>query len=298
MDRATAQERKLVQHLLGRLPQAEVEKIEEQLFTDDEFRCELLATADDLIHAYLDGTLAREDRAQFEDHFLASPLHRERVAYIRDLLAALERVSASSVVKAPLVAGSRAYGLRPVWALAAALALAVSGGLLWLVLRPTVPGPRLANATPLPTAPSPVPHEPTITPAPSRALRSPETTRTPPPPPDQRQNEMRVVQLSRQPEGPVDVALDPGARFVRVEVAVVQGPPSFDAILRRRDGGEVWRMEGLLPPSLGKPLVFTIPARLLAATEYILRIEGEGLRGPAATSSPAREYSLRVSRER
>jgi hypothetical protein len=107
-----------------------------------------------------------------------------------------------------------------------------------------------------------------------------------------------MARLPAQPGGPVSVALGRETRALRVEVPVPPGPPSFDAILRRLDGTEVWRMEALVPPSLGKPLVFSIPARLFAAAEYVLRIEGEGLRGPAATPPPPIEYTLRVSKER
>jgi anti-sigma factor RsiW len=296
MRRAAEQERQLAQHLLGQLPEAEAETLEERLFADDELRAELLATADDLIHSYLVGGLTRDDRERFETHFLASPRHRERVAYIRDLLSAVARVPAPSVAKARPKTGFPVHVFWPTWALAAALALVVAGGLLWLIRQRSEHEGRLAHATPLPATPASTP-APLRTPTPSTRT-SPEAPRAPIPTPGVPRSDVRMARLPAQPGGPVSVALGRETRALRVEVPVPPGPPSFDAILRRLDGTEVWRMEALVPPSLGKPLVFSIPARLFAAAEYVLRIEGEGLRGPAATPPPPIEYTLRVSKER
>jgi hypothetical protein len=85
--------------------------------------------------------------------------------------------------------------------------------------------------------------------------------------------------------------------LVRVEASVDEGYPSFEAVLRKRDGTEVWRAEGLAPAALGKPLVFDVPARVLAGAQYALLIEGEAIRGPAAPPPLVLEYSLRVVRE-
>src|SRR4029450_11495709 len=94
MSRGLQPEQKVVSYLLGKLPPKEVLEWEERLFTDDELNEELAASADDLIHAYLDGQLSAEDRARFEAHFLASPRRRERVVFVRDLLTAIRRGAA------------------------------------------------------------------------------------------------------------------------------------------------------------------------------------------------------------
>src|SRR5262245_12996886 len=95
MTRPDDQERALVAFLLGRLPPEEQARMEERVFVDDQANEELWATADDLIHAYLAGTLSADDRQRFESHFLTSPRRRERVEFVRSLLAAAERVSAA-----------------------------------------------------------------------------------------------------------------------------------------------------------------------------------------------------------
>jgi hypothetical protein len=86
---------------------------------------------------------------------------------------------------------------------------------------------------------------------------------------------------------------------VRVEVPLEdaeQGPAAYDASLHKRSGGgAVWRATGISPSAAGI-LVLSIPARLLARGDYLLRVAGEQLRD-ATAEPPAREFALRVVRE-
>ena len=79
-------------YLLGALPPDRQEEIDERFLADEDLHAELQATADDLIQAYLSGQLSAEDRERFETHFLASPRRRERVAFVRSLVTAVDRV--------------------------------------------------------------------------------------------------------------------------------------------------------------------------------------------------------------
>jgi anti-sigma factor RsiW len=94
MSAVPTQERTLVAYLLGRLPEEEQVELEERYMEEDDLHEELLATADDLIHAYLDDGLSAGDRERFETYFLASPRRRQRLAFVRGLLAALDRLPA------------------------------------------------------------------------------------------------------------------------------------------------------------------------------------------------------------
>lgn len=89
-------------YLLGTLSPEEQEPIDRQVVEDEVAHEELLATQDDLIHAYLAGGLSDADRERFESHFLASPRRRERVAFIRSLMTAVSRED--SPAAAPTVA--------------------------------------------------------------------------------------------------------------------------------------------------------------------------------------------------
>src|SRR5262245_13981655 len=94
------------------------------MFIEEGFEEELGAAADDLIHSYLKGELARADRESFQAHFLASSRNRKRLAFIRDLGSAIQQVAhaAGQDTAAPVAAWQ---GLWPVAAALAALALGV-----------------------------------------------------------------------------------------------------------------------------------------------------------------------------
>ena len=112
-------------YLLGALPPKRQEEIDEQFLGDEELHTELVATADDLIHAYLAGELPPAERERFESHFLASPRRRERVAFVRSLTAAVDRVRPSGVA-APASRWSRLVPVLP-WAAVLVVGLAAGG---------------------------------------------------------------------------------------------------------------------------------------------------------------------------
>lgn len=122
-------EAELRSYLLGTLPPAQAEEIDEQLIADAEFHAELQATADDLIHAYLEGELTPGDRERFKSHFLASSRQRERVVFVRDLVAAVGRsqpVGYARLVPSAPTPRARLVSMLP-WAAALAVGLAAGG---------------------------------------------------------------------------------------------------------------------------------------------------------------------------
>jgi anti-sigma factor RsiW len=260
-------EERLVRYLLGGLDAEERDRIEERLFSDDGLHESLRATADDLIAAYSRGELPPEDRARFERSFLASERGRARLGFLRNVMT----VTAEAAV--PLRETPRRSSRWRSWAAAALLLLALGALLLWR--RPPL-FPRAAQvATPVPTAMA-TPNAPAAAPATSPVVLT--------------------VQLAAR-GGPVPLALFGGTRRARFEVLVPDaGPPSYDAILRRADGAEVWRAEDLAPARAGRPLAIEIPAQVLVAGDYQLALEGEQLRegGPAAKTS--RVFTLHVTR--
>ena len=69
------------EYLLGRLSEAEQEKIEERLMVDDDLFEELEISKGELIEEYRDGELTRNERELFEGGFLSSPEGRQRQAF-------------------------------------------------------------------------------------------------------------------------------------------------------------------------------------------------------------------------
>lgn len=79
----------LIQYLLGELPEAEQDKLEEALFEDRELFAQLEAVEDELIESYVRGELKQNDRQRFERAYLSSPTRRQKIDHAASLLASL-----------------------------------------------------------------------------------------------------------------------------------------------------------------------------------------------------------------
>src|SRR5262249_59299293 len=149
---------------------------------------------------------------------------------------------------------------------------------------------------PRPPGGAPAPRPKTAPPRPGGAPRRAVTPRAHPTP-------VVAVRTVRLPQTPAaeQVAIDVPARttVVRLEIpAAAEGPPSYDAVVRRAGGGEVWRVEGVVPPAPGEPITVDVPARVLVAGDYQLSLEAEVLRDARRSPWPTLRFSLRVQRSR
>lgn len=71
----------ITEYLLGSLPEVETERLDELSVSSQEFAEVLSASEKDLIDAYVQGELSGNMLAQFESHYLTSPIRRERVEF-------------------------------------------------------------------------------------------------------------------------------------------------------------------------------------------------------------------------
>jgi hypothetical protein len=247
-------------YLLGDLDEAAATALEDRYVADPAVLEDVRAAEDALIEAFLDGRLSPAERLRFEAHYLASPIHRDRVAIAQALHQRTEPM-ASAAASAPF------YG----WmALAAAVVLAS----LWIVARggpapqqavgpqpaPSRPGASVPAPAPAPVAP-PVPAPaPATSPgqSPVRALLaltlSPITTRG---------SEQEPVV---RPAGPVDLAL-------ALEGAPAATDRAYDVELQTVDGRVVWRGRSRVAGT-GSGLLTTVrlPVDTLPADDYVLVI--------------------------
>ena len=69
------------EYLLGSLPEAEIEALDELSFTDDEFADALRVAEKDLVDAYVQGELGGVELEQFESSYMASPRRLEKVKF-------------------------------------------------------------------------------------------------------------------------------------------------------------------------------------------------------------------------
>jgi hypothetical protein len=110
-------DKQLVRYLLGLLPEPEAEQLDEASIADDEVAARLHAVEDDLVDAYVTGTLDRETRDRFESFYLASPRRRAKVEFAKRFLAAVDRVPrariAPSASAAPVANRVRRFARPP-----------------------------------------------------------------------------------------------------------------------------------------------------------------------------------------
>ena len=81
----------LVNYLLGLLPEAEAERLDEASIADDEVAARLCGAEADLVDAYVMETLDQDTRARFEAFYLTSSRRREKVKFAKRFLAAVDR---------------------------------------------------------------------------------------------------------------------------------------------------------------------------------------------------------------
>jgi hypothetical protein len=130
----------MVSYLLGALPAAEAERLDELSIADDEFADRLGAVENDLVDAYVRGELAGDRLERFNRHYLASPRRHEKVRLARTLIAYADAAAAVGPhvarpkKKSPPSTSRLSLFTRPAWqwGLAAAAALLLlAGSYLW-----------------------------------------------------------------------------------------------------------------------------------------------------------------------
>jgi anti-sigma factor RsiW len=85
------EDQQMVSYLLGLLPDEAADRLEEATIVDNEVAARLRTVEDDLVDAYVSGTLDRDTRESFESFYLASPRRREKVEFAQRFLSAVDR---------------------------------------------------------------------------------------------------------------------------------------------------------------------------------------------------------------
>ena len=140
----------IIAYLLKELPEADLERFEEQCFAQEEWPAQINLVEEDLIEAYLLDELTPERRQRFEQNYLNTVAGKRRVLVAAALLRCAEEhhtaLNQAGVVppqKSTWVERFRAFWSSQSWALRAAAAVAalvLIGGALWFFRPP--PSPR------------------------------------------------------------------------------------------------------------------------------------------------------------
>jgi hypothetical protein len=84
-------DRQLAKYLLGLLPPAAVERIDEASIANEDVAARLERIEEDLIDSYVRGALDGGTLARFKSHYLSTPRRRARVAFAAQLARAVDR---------------------------------------------------------------------------------------------------------------------------------------------------------------------------------------------------------------
>lgn len=247
-------------YLLGDLLQEEQDAIEEAYFSRDEGLDTIGAVEEELIESYLAGRLDPTIRARFENHYLASPVHRQRVAFSRALRSRAARNGQRGRRRSLSFLG-----------LAAAAILVAAVGWYWGPLRTR---PAIPTAAGGPTAPGPAPgagaRAVTLI-LPALAVRGESDTPT------------------------VRLRSDDDALTLGLERGDAQEVGPFEATLRHVEGVEVWR--GPATPAAeggaggGLIATVTVPSAALPSGDYLITLS----RAVTANIESRGDTEIRVS---
>ncbi|MEP7075682.1 MAG: hypothetical protein ABI878_07700 [Acidobacteriota bacterium] len=318
----------LFAYLLGGLSDSELERLDEMTFTDGEFAEAVKIAEKDLVDSYVAGELSGPMREQFESHYMASPIRREKLAFARALdKFASHAANAPDPTPAPLrVAETKASsgwfkelleslgllgGGNRRFAFAAGAAMVVLlllGG--WLIFRGSaekrasdiatgtnkIENPPLPTATPLPTASGvpitvPTPNtKPTISPT-QEATPTPKRTVEP----SQPTVAMFVLPAPLRGAGPLtQVKLAPGTQFAQFSMGLESNDyTSYRVELHGAGGGPSLWNSGTMPSRGSKTasLSAKIPTKLLRSQIYSFTVSGITKDGTAENIG---DYSFRV----
>ena len=142
-------------YLLGELAEADQAALEQELLIDRGKFEQVWAVENELVDSYVRGEMSRADRKRFESHYLASPLHRERVAIAESFLTDIDQAVGERVEvreKKPVVHWGRSFPLRsprpvfgPVFAMVLVMALLLTFSLVWSYIESARLAGQIAN---------------------------------------------------------------------------------------------------------------------------------------------------------
>lgn len=325
----------IIDYLLGRLSESELERFERSYLTNEDLFNELQEVEEELIDDYASGALTAEQSVSFEKYFLRSSDRREKLAFataIKEravawqsgtLISTDKHATDTRSVELQNSSNSKLHlfwkGSVPAWrqwvALAAAVVLAVVIGVLWLRNRELQRQLNAADANNLRLRQE--------TDTQSKLAAETKTALSA----EQQQSQMLESQveqlqtssLDRIRDTIVNIALGldylvtstrggekkvkrldipTNARLARLTLDVAPSSfESFNILLRGGDDNVVWRRSGLKARQVGdrRKLNLSIPAENLTSGDYEVLVVGAPSAGDAELIG---RYFLRVERKR
>jgi hypothetical protein len=127
---------RMIAYLLAELPEADLERFEDECFAQESWPDRISVAEDDLIDAYLRDELTPERRQRFERNYLITSARQERVNMAAALLRLIDEHNDAATKVTPTWVGRFSVLLSnqtpALWAAAALALAAVMGAVLWL----------------------------------------------------------------------------------------------------------------------------------------------------------------------
>lgn len=321
----------VVNYLLGRMSETELDRFERDYLTNEDLFNELQEVEEELIDDYASGALTAEQSESFEKYFLRSPERREKLAFASAMteravawqsgtLVSTDRPALDpTLVQSPHYSSSFWRRPVPAWrqwlAIAAAIVLAFGIGIFWLRDRELQRQLKVADDN-YARLRQEVDTQSKMTAETKLALAA-----------EQQQTQLLESQVEQLQSSPADkigatiinivlgidylisstrggaekkvktVAVSPDARVVRLNLNV--GASSFDSlnILLRRNERVVWRRTALKTKAAGdlRKLNLSIPAEILTPGDYEVLLLGAPTEGDAQLIG---RYFLKIESKR
>jgi hypothetical protein len=276
-------------YLLGRLPLEDRQRLEAEIFADEDVWEAVRDGEDRLIERYLAGELSAGERADFEIHFAPTRTRQEQIAFTSTLAREARSGEAREVgaVTVDAYQGSprrRVSRVAPWAGLAAALILAS----VWLGGRYT-PGPTSLGVS-ASTSSTPATRPPST----ASDLGQDAGTAAPPSSPPLVASLVLEGGLVRGPGRLPRLPVRPDAGETRIDVVLDQAPANGEgtAALRTVEGKDLWTGRAVIAADRRTAIV-VLPAAVLRPGDYLLRVTAGG-----RASDDAAEYPFRVVRAR
>lgn len=137
-------------YLLGKLADGEMEQIEQEMLANDDLFEEILMVEEELADDYVAGNLSREEQADFESHFLATPERQQNLRFAQALNRYVTAEANRKLKADPVYWTTKSWVARGT-AVVAVIALVVTA--LWFII-PRSHTPRTFAALTLTISPS------------------------------------------------------------------------------------------------------------------------------------------------
>ncbi len=318
------QEKRIYRYLLGDLPEAEQFAIEQAFFADSEIFEQMWEIENRLVDGYVRGGLTTADKNLFEQNYLASPVHRERVAFARTLVQVTD--SGTQTGKAPTKTEPSTSrwqsffasfkGIQWRWAMAVVFLLLAVGG-AWLLserarLREQISQLQQQRASEQQRAEeleremlSERQQNDKLAAEVERLQEETQNAEKPVPTPPVQNERHAIVSFFLSPKMLMRSGGDPQPLKVAKEAEVVlfrmnaQEPATrnFQINVRSVEGTQIWSkasVKGRPQTKTGSSIAISIPANRLTTGDYILTLSaGDG----ANDAQEINRYFLRIIRQ-